>query len=121
MSSHPPGPHPPSSPMPYFVVFAALLTLTLTTYLLSGAQLGAWEVPAALGIATAKTVLVALFFMHLLHFSRLTWLVVASGIVCLGILLSLTLSDYWTRGWMREAGAPTPHGPTVGPQEPVKD
>src|SRR5437588_9125285 len=112
--------HPPSSPMPYFIVFAALLSLTLTTYLLSGAELGAWEIPVALGIATVKSVLVVLFFMHLLHFSRLTWLVVASGILCLGIMLALTLSDYWTRGWMREMEMPAPKGPGTNPLDHVR-
>jgi cytochrome c oxidase subunit 4 len=97
--------HPTSSPMPYFIVFAALLALTLTTYLLSGQELGAAEVPVALGIAGAKSVLVVLFFMHLLHFSRLTWLVVASGILFLAIMLALTLADYRTRDWLRETGA----------------
>jgi caa(3)-type oxidase subunit IV len=49
---------------------------------------------------------VALFFMHLLHFSRLTWLAAAAGLLFLGIMLALTLSDYWTREWMPERGLP---------------
>ena len=97
MSSHPPGPHPPSSPMPYFIVFAALLTLTLTTYLLSGAQLGAWEVPVALGIATAKTVLVALFFMHLWEQRAAYRLVLVVSTLFVLILMTFTLADVHTR------------------------
>jgi cytochrome c oxidase subunit 4 len=101
--------HPTVTPRTYAVIFAALLGLTLTTVLLANPEvhLGAWEVPVALGIATCKTVLVALFFMHLLHSPRLTWLVVGGGILLLGILLTLTLSDYKTRGWLPEKGGPT--------------
>ena len=92
--------HPTVKPQTYFLVFGALLALTLTTVLLSMAPLGMWEVPVALGIAACKTILVALFFMHLLQSSRLTWLVVASGVLFLAIMLSLTLADYWTRSWL---------------------
>jgi cytochrome c oxidase subunit 4 len=93
--------HPTITPRGYLIVYAALLLLTLTTYLLATtAHLGVVEVPVALGIAATKTVLVGLFFMHLIYTSRLTWLVVAAGVLFLGIMLSLTLADYWTRGWI---------------------
>jgi len=79
-------------------VFAALILLTLlTAWLGATAQLGAWEIPVALGIATVKTLLVGLFFMHLIHSSKLTWLVILSALLALAIMLALTLVDYWTR------------------------
>ena len=64
--------------------------------------------PAALGIATAKTVLVGLFFMHLIHSGRLTWLVLGAGALFLGVMLALTWADYWTRGWLPHVNGPSP-------------
>jgi cytochrome c oxidase subunit 4 len=111
--------HPTVSPRTYVLVFVALIALTGTTYLLALQRLGAWEVPVALGIATVKTVLVGLFFMHLLHSSRLTWLVVATGLVFLGIMLVLTGADYWTRDWMpQKAQAQAEGRPGVTPEAP---
>jgi cytochrome c oxidase subunit 4 len=93
--------HPNITPRLYFIIYGMLLLLTLTTYLLAtAAHLGALEVPVALGIAATKTVLVGLFFMHLIYSSKLTWLVMATGVLFLGIMISLTLADYVTRGWM---------------------
>jgi cytochrome c oxidase subunit 4 len=92
--------HPTVSPRTYLAVYVGLLGLTLSTVLLSGAELGGWEVPIALGIAACKTTLVALFFMHLLHSPRLVWLVAGAGVLFLGVMLALTWADYWTRGWM---------------------
>jgi cytochrome c oxidase subunit 4 len=88
------------TPRLYILVYAALLLLTLSTVLLARAPTGHWDVPIALGIATGKTVLVGLFFMHLLHSSRLTWLIVGGGVLFLAILVTLTLADYWTRAWL---------------------
>jgi cytochrome c oxidase subunit 4 len=62
-------------------------------------DLGAMNTVAALAIATFKAVLVILFFMHVKYSTRLTWAVVLGGIFWLGILLTLTMSDYLTRGW----------------------
>ena len=53
----------------------------------------------ALVIAVVKATLVILFFMHVWHSTRLTWVVVGGGLFWLGILLALTLSDYLTRPW----------------------
>jgi cytochrome c oxidase subunit IV len=53
----------------------------------------------ALGIAVFKAVLVVLFFMHVRHGTRLTGVVVLSGVFWLAILLIITMSDYLTRGW----------------------
>jgi cytochrome c oxidase subunit 4 len=101
--------HQPSNPRTYVVIYAALLLLTMTTVLIANNQatlrLERFEIPIALGIAGTKTLLVALFFMHLLHSSKLTWLAMAVGLLFLLALIVLTLSDYWTRGWMRPVTA----------------
>ena len=93
--------HPTVAPRIYFLVYATLLLLTLTTfYLATAVHLDTWEIPVALGIAACKTVLVGLFFMHLLHSSKLTWLIIAAGLLFLAIMIVLTMADYATRGLM---------------------
>jgi cytochrome c oxidase subunit 4 len=87
-------------PVRYFAVFGALLVLTFTTYGIAFVKLGEWHVPAALGIAVVKAVLVALIFMHLSESPRLTWLVVAAGLFTLVLLIGFTAADYWTRSWL---------------------
>jgi cytochrome c oxidase subunit 4 len=91
------------APTRYFLVFAALLVLTFTTYGVAYVPLGEWHVPVALGIAVIKAALVVLIFMHLSESSKLTWLVVASGLFTLSLLVGLTLSDYWTRSWLKQS------------------
>src|SRR5438874_635178 len=84
----------------YFLVFAALLVLTATTMAVSALELGRWHLVAGLLIATAKALLVVLFFMHVLHSPRLVWLAIGMAVFCLGILLSQTFADYLSRGWL---------------------
>jgi cytochrome c oxidase subunit 4 len=83
----------------YYLIFATLLVLTYITVQVSVFDLGPLNTVAALGIAVVKTILVALFFMHVKYSTRLTKLAVLAGIYWLGILLALTLSDYLTRSW----------------------
>ena len=85
----------------YFGVFLALMVLTVITTAVAYVDLGAGlNVVVALTIAIIKTLLVVLFFMHLLYSSRLTMLFAGAGIFWLAILLAFTLSDYLTRGWV---------------------
>jgi len=84
----------------YLTVFAGLLGLTLLTVLVSYAPLGVLHTPVALLIAAAKAVLVLLFFMHLLHSPRLTWLILGAALLTFGIMIWYTLSDYVTRPWL---------------------
>jgi len=82
----------------YVVVFVGLIVLTIVTTAVAFVDLGPFSVVAALGIAVCKMLLVALFFMHLRHSTRLTRLVVIGGLLWLGILLVFTLADVVTRG-----------------------
>jgi hypothetical protein len=43
---------------------------------------------------------VALFFMHLRHSTTLTRIVVAGGLLWLAILITLSMSDFISRGWL---------------------
>jgi cytochrome c oxidase subunit 4 len=81
----------------YYLIFAALLGLTGATVWASYLPLGGLHLPAALLIATAKALLVLLFFMHLWYSTRLTWVVALSGLLWVAILIVLTMADYVTR------------------------
>jgi cytochrome c oxidase subunit 4 len=84
----------------YAAVYVGLVALTIATIGLSFCNLGQWHSIVGMLIASAKTLLVMLFFMHLLHGSRMAWLAVAAGLFWLSILFSLTLTDYLTRAWL---------------------
>ena len=90
----------------YFVIFAALIVLTLATYFAAKVDFGseAINTAVALTIAVTKATLVILYFMHARYSPRLTWVVIASGFLWLAIMISLTLSDYLTRGWSHLPG-----------------
>ena len=81
----------------YYLVFLALIGLTLLTVWLSFQDLGAWHSAVGLAIASCKALLVALFFMHVLYGGRLVWILFGAGLFWLAILMSLTLVDFLTR------------------------
>ena len=83
----------------YYTIFAILLFCTYLTVQIAFLDLGALNTVAALGIASFKAALVILFFMHVKYSTRLTWAVVLGSIFWLGILLTLTATDYLTRVW----------------------
>ena len=93
------APHQPASLVMYFTVFGALLVLTFLTVWVSRIDLGAMNTTVALTIAIVKAALVILFFMHVIHSTRLTWVVVLGSFLWLGVLFVLTFSDYLTRHW----------------------
>jgi cytochrome c oxidase subunit IV len=83
----------------YFVIFGALILMTLLTYAAAQFDFGneAVNTIVALTIAVIKATLVILYFMHVRYSPRLTWVVVTSGFFWLAIMITLTLSDYLTR------------------------
>jgi len=83
----------------YILVFLALAAGTILTVAASRFDLGMWNTPIALIIATIKAVLVILFFMHVIHSTRLTWVVIIAAFLWLGVLFVLTFADYLTRSW----------------------
>ena len=88
----------------YALVFAALIFLTVATTAVAFVDLGPFSVVMALAIASGKMLLVALYFMHVRHSTRLTRLVVLGGLLWLGILLLLTMGDMLSRGWVGVPG-----------------
>jgi cytochrome c oxidase subunit 4 len=83
----------------YYTIFGILIFCTYLTVQIAFLDLGAMNTVAALAIATFKAAIVVLFFMHVKYSTRLTWAVVIGSVFWLGILLTLTLSDYLTRVW----------------------
>jgi len=83
----------------YYVIYGVLILCTYLTWQVAYFDLRAWNTVVALAIAVFKAAIVVLFFMHVKYSSRLTWAVVIGSIFWLGILLTLTFSDYLTRPW----------------------
>jgi cytochrome c oxidase subunit 4 len=88
----------------YLFVFLALLVLTATTVGVAFIDLGPLNNVVALGIAVLKASLVVLFFMGVRYSTRLTPLVIGSGVFMLAVMIGLTFVDYATRGWLGVAG-----------------
>jgi cytochrome c oxidase subunit 4 len=86
-----------SSTKTYYIVYFALLALTLLTCALSFVPQVGWHATVGLAIASIKAGLIAVFFMHILTADRLPWLTLLAGILWFSILLGLTLADYLTR------------------------
>lgn len=84
----------------YIGIFLTLMVLTAITVAVAYINLGQLNKVVALGIASFKATLVVLYFMHVQYASRMTKLVVISGLFFLGILLTLTMADYSSREWV---------------------
>ena len=99
-----------SHPRTYLLIYAALICLTVLTVGLDLLErerivdIGRAQHPLALTIATIKSMLVILFFMHLWHSAKLTWAVALGSLLGLGILLAYTLTDYLSRTWIHVPG-----------------
>jgi len=94
-----PSPHRPhaDSLTTYLVIFVLLMLLLVATIAIASFDLGRLNIVAALLIAVVKALLVILFFMHVRHNPKITWAFVAAGFFWLGILLTLTFTDYASR------------------------
>jgi len=94
--THGEGSHP--THLVYYLVFSALAIGTVLTFVVAKIDLGFWNPIIALTIACTKATLVILFFMHVRYSTKLTMLTVAAGFFWLLIMISLSLTDYLTRG-----------------------
>lgn len=83
-----------------FLVYLALMFLLLATYATAHVDLGILNTPVSLSIAALKAVLVALFFMHLRYQRGIARVAAIAGLLWLGILMTLALSDFNTRNWL---------------------
>lgn len=83
----------------YYTIFGALMLMTAITVGAAYIDLGPMNTIVAIVIACIKAMIVVLYFMHVKFGTRLVKLTVIAGLYWMGILLTLTLSDYLTRGW----------------------
>jgi cytochrome c oxidase subunit 4 len=81
----------------YVVIYVLLMALLVGTVVAANVDLGRWNTVVSLVIAAIKAILVILFFMHVRHSSKLTWIFAAAAFVWLGLLLALTMTDYASR------------------------
>ena len=89
----------------YFLIFASLLALTALTTGMAYVDLGKGNAVVALAFACCKASLVILFFMHWRWSTRLVRVVIVSALLWLAILITLTTTDFFSRGW-----TPVPQG-----------
>lgn len=93
----------PENPIKYYIgVFTLLMVMTgLTVYVAQfdlEKQWGPLNALVALTIAVIKATAVVMIFMHVRWSSRLTQVIVVASVFWLLIMLSFTISDYFTRG-----------------------
>ena len=82
---------------PYLITWLILLVLTVVSWQLSLLDLGAFDLAVSLLVATVKSTLVVLFFMHLAHGRFSTKLVVIVSALFVVLLVALTAGDVATR------------------------
>jgi cytochrome c oxidase subunit 4 len=87
-------------PRTYVLTFAALLVLTGLTTAAAFTDLGPANDLVALAIAVTKTLLVAVWFMHLRWSHWLVRIFALGSLAFLVLLIGLTLGDYMSRGWI---------------------
>jgi cytochrome c oxidase subunit 4 len=87
-------------PKVYVRTCIALLVLLAATWMIAYVDLGPFNLIFALAIAITKAIVIALFFMHVKGSSRLLHLAAVAGLLWLLFMISLTLGDYYTRGWV---------------------
>lgn len=72
----------------YLKIFGALLVLTVITVGVTRIDFGTMNIVVAMVIASAKAMLVALFFMHLKYERFTTWVYAIFPLVLLGIMMA---------------------------------
>lgn len=77
----------------YIIVWATLLVLTGVTVGVSFLNLGLWNAGVALGIASLKAALVALYFMHLRYEIKLVLGFAIFPLLILALIIIGTLID----------------------------
>ena len=82
------------------IIYFLLLFLTAITVGAAFLDMSWLNTPVALGIATAKALLVMAFFMELRHSPKLLWIAIGNGVFWLIVMIALTMSDYASRGWL---------------------
>jgi cytochrome c oxidase subunit 4 len=93
-----------ASILPIFLAWLGLLGLTLASSLIGLVNLGNINIVIGVSIAAVQAFLIAGFLMHALQGQPLIRVVIAGGIIWFLILVTLTSTDYLTRGWLLPSG-----------------
>ena len=98
----------------YFIVWAILIACTILTVKTGYMDLGSYNLPLALCIATLKATLVVLFFMHMTEAAGANRLVFSVSLLFLLVMLFGVFGDLWTRSAMTlPSAAPSMLGPEL--------
>lgn len=81
----------------YIYVYSALLVLTVLTVFVAQFHFGVFNGLVAMGIATVKASLVAMYFMHLKWDSKLYLVILLGSVGFLFVLAGFSLFDFVTR------------------------
>ena len=115
--------HPHHSTREYYVIFATLMALLVLTVIASyipfDRLMPGLNAIVALLIAAAKAGLVMFFFMHLNRAQKLTWAFAAAAFLWLGIMFTLTLSDYVSRRALPSIAGTEPQAMRPFPMEHI--
>lgn len=95
--AHAHGEKPHVSVQTLYVIYFALLGLMTLTVLVALLDLGRANFLIAMGIATAKTVLIIVYFMHVRYSPKLTWIFSVAAFFWLVVMVVGFLMDYFTR------------------------
>ena len=90
----------------YMLIFAALLVGTVITVAIAFVDLGFLNTPVAILIALVKATLVIWYFMHVNYRPKVVALYAFAGFFLLIIMFSMTMQDYYTRGWQEPLPIP---------------
>ena len=96
------------------LVWVALMILLLLTFGSAYLKLGAWNNAINLGIAAAKALLVAIFFMQLRSAPAMLRIVAATALLMLSLLFGLSHTDYATRVMHRAPWQTPPQSQDAG-------
>jgi cytochrome c oxidase subunit 4 len=102
-----------TSPAIYAKILGVLLALTVITVLAAGMNFDTMNVVIALGIASIKGSLVALFFMHLRHDKPMSAIIFVSGLAMLAVFLMFCTIDTGTRNRIRPSHTSPPLSATI--------
>ncbi|MFC2114997.1 cytochrome C oxidase subunit IV family protein [Bacteroidota bacterium] len=81
----------------FILVLMALLVFTLISIGVTSYNLGPFTVLIALLLATAKTVLVLTYFMHLKYDEKMFAILAAAVLILIGVVIFITFLDYLFR------------------------
>jgi cytochrome c oxidase subunit IV len=98
----------------YFFIWVILLVMTVLTVWTGYKDLGAFNLPLAMTIASIKATLVILFFMHMTEAAGANRLVFSASFVFLFVMIIGVFGDLWTRNPMTlPSSAPSTEGPEI--------